>query len=335
MEKYDSKLSRESTMEYVAKFYTELTGKQIDTDFRCEANALTAYLKERTRGKRHEAIDVVDMQGVQRISITLPTQQAATRLYRLLEDEALAINPELDTEFPAKQAADILWQTRAVKVVLPGEDYYKVDKGKNRSPYYINTRILTGPKRKCYYDIIASNAAALIEERFKPDIVAGVAISGIPFADSTTDKLHLPMIWVRSKAKYKGGPLIEGARLSEIVGKKVLVENDVIAQGSSTSHAIKVLQDCGAIVDDCLAIVDRQEGGKETLLRLGVELTSITNHDYIFDGALEKKYVDIAQWGQVQSHHKNAADWHDELGLKYHKIDSKADAPPLCLHKRR
>jgi orotate phosphoribosyltransferase len=50
---------------------------------------------------------------------------------------------------------------------------------------------------------------------------------------------------------------------------------DVVTTGSSAIRAIKVLRDSNVKVDSVMCIVDREQGGKEKLLGIGVQLYSI------------------------------------------------------------
>jgi orotate phosphoribosyltransferase len=51
--------------------------------------------------------------------------------------------------------------------------------------------------------------------------------------------------------------------------------DDVATTGGSTIKAIEAARAAGAIVEDALVIVDRQEGGTENLAAVGVRLHSV------------------------------------------------------------
>lgn len=70
---------------------------------------------------------------------------------------------------------------------------------------------------------------------------------------------------VRKKAKEHGTmQWIEG-NIKE--GDRVVVVDDVITTGSSTIQAIAKLKDAGIFVRKVIALVDRQEGGKENIIK--------------------------------------------------------------------
>ena len=50
-------------------------------------------------------------------------------------------------------------------------------------------------------------------------------------------------------------------------GEKVVIIDDVITTGGSTITAIEQARDAGLIVDKVITLIDREEGGKENILR--------------------------------------------------------------------
>ena len=50
---------------------------------------------------------------------------------------------------------------------------------------------------------------------------------------------------------------------------------DVVTSGDSSIKAAKRLRDAGFTVERVITLVDRQEGGKEAMKLVGVELTSV------------------------------------------------------------
>ncbi|MEJ0066757.1 MAG: phosphoribosyltransferase family protein [Caulobacteraceae bacterium] len=83
--------------------------------------------------------------------------------------------------------------------------------------------------------------------------------------------------FVRKAAKGHGtNEVIEGLAPGEsLAGKRVLMTDDVATTGGSTIKAIEAARAAGAVVEDALVIVDRQEGGTEALAALGVTLHSV------------------------------------------------------------
>jgi len=91
---------------------------------------------------------------------------------------------------------------------------------------------------------------------------------------SALDSRMVNGLIVRKEAKGHGTQAwIEGLLPSE--GTKVTVLEDVVTSGDSSIKAAKRLRDAGFTVERVITLVDRQEGGKEAMKLVGLELTSV------------------------------------------------------------
>lgn len=120
-----------------------------------------------------------------------------------------------------------------------------------KSPVYCDNRLtLSYPEVR---RAIAEGFVAILERYdLAPDVIVGTATAGIPHAAWLAEKLHLPMAYVRSKAKAHGqGRKIEG-RLTD--GQRVVLVEDLISTGMSSLAAVDALQEQGAEVAAVLAI---------------------------------------------------------------------------------
>lgn len=80
---------------------------------------------------------------------------------------------------------------------------------------------------------------------------------------------------VRKQAKQHGaGRRIEGNFQR---GIRVVIVEDVITTGGSARQAIGAVEDEGGTVAGVLAVVDRQEGGRETLEAAGYPVVTLTD----------------------------------------------------------
>jgi orotate phosphoribosyltransferase len=78
---------------------------------------------------------------------------------------------------------------------------------------------------------------------------------------------------VRKEKKDHGtSKLIEGSLEK---GMRVLVVEDVVTSAGSAVYAIDTLRAEGAIVEDIMAVVDREEGGKQALGAKDVHLAAL------------------------------------------------------------
>ncbi|MBA8778837.1 orotate phosphoribosyltransferase [Staphylococcus schleiferi subsp. coagulans] len=120
-----------------------------------------------------------------------------------------------------------------------------------KSPIYCDNRVTLGyPEVR---EAIRDGLIQLIEKHF-PDVevVSGTATAGIPHAAYISDKMSLPMNYVRSKSKSHGKQnQIEGALSNN---KKVVVVEDLISTGGSSITAVNALREVGADVLGVVAI---------------------------------------------------------------------------------
>ena len=102
------------------------------------------------------------------------------------------------------------------------------------------------------------------------DALAGLEMGGIPVATLLSQKTGLPTLFVRKQAKTYGTcKLAEGG---DIVGKKLLIIEDVVTSGGQILLSVKELRGLGAQVDTVLCIIDREAGGAENLEKEGLTL---------------------------------------------------------------
>jgi orotate phosphoribosyltransferase len=118
-----------------------------------------------------------------------------------------------------------------------------------KSPIYCDNRVTIS-----FPDIrnqIAEGFASIIREKY-PDaeVIAGAATGGIPHAAWVADKLGLPMIYVRDKAKGHGKEnKIEGVLKP---GQKTVVIEDLISTGGSS---LKVAESVREVGGEALAVI--------------------------------------------------------------------------------
>lgn len=120
------------------------------------------------------------------------------------------------------------------------------------SPIYVDNRRL--PYHPVQWRIIIEGFQKLIEAQdLEFDIIAGVAVGGVPHSSALAYTMQKPSVFVRKEAKGHGkGQRIEGGNVS---GKRVILIEDLVTTGSSSLSGISALREAGAIVDHLFAIV--------------------------------------------------------------------------------
>jgi len=127
--------------------------------------------------------------------------------------------------------------------------------------------------------LIGPLALAEIEAaRWQPDSVGGLTLGADPisyaisYASATTAR-PLRAFTVRKEAKAHGtGKLIEGPFRA---GDRVVVIEDVITTGGSALKAAAAVSAAGGKVLGVLALVDREEGGRESIVQAGYDVRAL------------------------------------------------------------
>ena len=135
------------------------------------------------------------------------------------------------------------------------------------SSYYVDKYIFeTNPE-------CLSAIAEAFGDRVGETKLAGVALGAVPLAAATSVTAGNPYVIVRKKAKeYGTANRIEG-ELED--GEEVVVLEDIATTGQSAVDAVEALREAGAVVERVLVVVDREEGAREHLADVGVELESL------------------------------------------------------------
>lgn len=141
-----------------------------------------------------------------------------------------------------KAIAELLLDIKAVTINVEAPYHYRSG---IISPIYCDNRLIISypTERK---KIIAGFLDIINTLESPPEIIAGTATAAIPFAAWVSDKLDLPMIYVRSGQKgYGKERQIEG-RLDK--GQRVLFAEDLITTGGGVISAVDDVKTAGGEV---------------------------------------------------------------------------------------
>ena len=172
------------------------------------------------------------------------------------------------------------------------------------SPVYIDIRIL--PSTPASFDTIVDALVVKVKE-LGADVVAGCETAGIPVAAAIAIKAQIPMVYVRKRPKgYGTNSMIEGV-LSK--GQKVVLIDDMITNGKSKLGFVEGVRKEGAIVSDCLVILDREQGGTETLKEAGLQLHSLITLNELLEFLKESGGVDEDNYNITKKYLANPEQW--------------------------
>lgn len=201
----------------------------------------------------------------------------------------------------AKEIAKALLDIEAVS--LSPNDLYTWSSG-IKSPIYCDNRVTLG--YPLVRNAIRDGLARLINEHFSEvEIVSGTATAGIPHAAFISEKMELPMNYVRSKSKSHGKQnQIEGAK-SE--GKKVVVIEDLISTGGSSVTAVEALKEAGADVLGVVAIFTYGLNKAEvTFKEAEIPFYTLSNYNELIEVAREEGKIS-------EDDIQTLVDWRDNL----------------------
>jgi orotate phosphoribosyltransferase len=112
------------------------------------------------------------------------------------------------------------------------------------------------------------------------DAVAGVELGGCPLASAVSlvsfqKGSPLDAVYVRKDAKEHGSRRVLEGNTTLPSGARIAILEDVVTTGGSTLKAASKLSDAGYAVAGVIALVDRLEGGHESIEKAGIPLVAL------------------------------------------------------------
>lgn len=144
-----------------------------------------------------------------------------------------------------------------------------------KSTYYIDVKTaVTHP------DLLAA-VAAEVAASYRFDVIAGVAVGGVPLAVAVSITSKKPYAIIRSSGKDHGK---KDLIIGDVRGKDVLLIEDVTTSGGSALYGIEILRSAGARADRVITVVDREQGAAENLAKHGVSIDPLVRVSDLLNG---------------------------------------------------
>jgi orotate phosphoribosyltransferase len=149
-----------------------------------------------------------------------------------------------------------------------------------RSSLYIDARLTTmSPEGLALIGPLALQA--IRGAGWDVDAAGGLTLGADPISYAIAFASALPgggplvrAFTVRKEAKTHGtGKLIEGPFVS---GDRVVIVEDVITTGGSALRAVDAVRAAGGRISGVIALVDREEGGREAIEAAGLPVVALT-----------------------------------------------------------
>ena len=172
-----------------------------------------------------------------------------------------------------QKIANILLSVGCVNINFKNK--FTLTSGK-KSPVYVDCRKLVSfPKER---EIIINEMSKQIKNIYKNEvIVAGGETAGIPYSSFVSQKLKLPMIYIRKQPKGFGkGKLIEGEFKKK--SKSILIE-DMATDGGSKLHFINSMRKSHLSVKDIFVVFfyDIYPSAKENIKKMKINLNYLAS----------------------------------------------------------
>ncbi|MBX6352213.1 MAG: orotate phosphoribosyltransferase [Thermoflavifilum sp.] len=157
------------------------------------------------------------------------------------------------------------------------------------SPMYCDNRLIwSHPVLR--EQVLRGLTQLLMERAPGVELLAGCATAGIPHAAMLADRLHLPLVYVRSKAKDHGkGRRVEGRVLP---GQRVVVVEDTLSTGGSAFDAAEAVRAEGGDVIGVLAVFSYEfDRMRERSAASGIPAWALVDYETLIQAAVETGYV--------------------------------------------
>lgn len=154
------------------------------------------------------------------------------------------------------------------------------------SPVYVDNRqLIYHPS--AWHTVIEGFKETIHNQSLEFDVIAGVAVGGVPHSSALAYIMQKPSIFVRKEPKgYGKGNRIEGG---DVTNKRVLLIEDLVTTGGSSLSGVEALRESGATLTDVIAIVSYGfTEAKNAFGDANLNLHTLTNFDVILDVALSE-----------------------------------------------
>lgn len=136
------------------------------------------------------------------------------------------------------------------------------------SPIYIDLQVVRSDVTGFHF-VVEALEYIMKKHQIKSDLISDIPTASTPFVSVIAYRNSIPMISPKISKTHGLTGEIDGAYKP---GETVLLVDDLITKADSKIEAAKVLEKNGLIVKDVLVLVDREQGGKESLDKMGYNL---------------------------------------------------------------
>tara|TARA_Y100001001_G_C7997299_1_gene305048 strand:+ start:1036 stop:1740 length:705 start_codon:yes stop_codon:yes gene_type:complete len=220
----------------------------------------------------------------------------------------------LDQGAISVETAKILLETKSI--LFNAEEPFTYTSGRVGPVYIDCRRLISFPRaRAALMDFAAATLCRNIGYETM-DALAGGETAGIPYAALLSDRLDLPMLYVRKKPKGFGRMAQIEGHFEE--GQNVVLIEDLQTDGGSKKVFIDAMRKAGAIVEHSFVLFHYGifEQSEKNMAEMGVKLHALTTWWNVLDVASSLSYFEPQTLEAVESFLKNPVQWSIDHGGK-------------------
>tara|TARA_B100001750_G_scaffold242567_2_gene256183 strand:+ start:54 stop:758 length:705 start_codon:yes stop_codon:yes gene_type:complete len=228
--------------------------------------------------------------------------------------------PHYSKDIIAREASKILLETEAIKVDTKNPFTYTSGRV---GPTYVDCRkLIAFPHAR---GVLMDMAASLLlqETGYESlDVIAGGETAGIPYAAFLSERLNLPMAYVRKKPKGHGKMAQIEGHLEE--GQRVLLAEDLQTDGGSKKVFVNALRDAGAIVEHAFVVFHYGvfDASEKNMKDLGIRLHALTTWPLVLETAQMTGHFDKDTIQSVRTFLNDPVQWSLDHGGKGEDTDA-------------
>lgn len=167
------------------------------------------------------------------------------------------------------------------------------------SPFYIDFRLLRS------YPASVRFVASLYEHMIAPlkyDFLADIPNAITPITTLISQDLDKGFRSVRLDKKSHGTLEDIDGFLPGDLGKTAVLIDDLATKGTSKFEAIERLRDRGINISDVVVLIDREQGARQDLSKVGIKLHSAFGLTQILDYYLRTDSIDLQRYKLVKDY---------------------------------
>lgn len=216
---------------------------------------------------------------------------------------------------------DIIFATVPSDTPSPTPDYpeehFWVLRGGRASPFYVNTRDMTGfskesplsvEQQRITRDLAVTAFSELLEGVGAYDHLFGLPQAMTPMAGMVAQLRGDSLLWGRAGAKKHGiGSAVQG---HFAVGDTVAALDNTITEGGSMLEAAAVLHGVGLRVPHLAVLIDREDGGRQKIhtgSEPNIELSGVVGMHAVTDILAANNRITSAQQGWFNAYYARLA----------------------------